>query len=303
VDRSVRDSQLLAIRISLATGAFMLAGKWYAYMITGSTAILSDAAESVVHVIAVIVATYSTWLSHQPPDRSHPYGHDKVTYFSAGTEGFLIILAAAYIIYESLNRLFGTIELRNLDTGTAFVLGASLINLLLGWYLVRTGKRTRSLILIANGKHVLTDSWTSFGVVAGLGLTMFTGWLPWDPLVAIAVALNIVWSGGKLVRQSIAGLMDEGNPVYEQSIRSVLDAEASRRGLQYHALRYRSSGNIVWVEFHLLFPAGTLLEHAHQTATDIERSLTSALPIQLHVVSHLEPREEHEVDHTEDLMH
>ncbi len=289
--------QLFAIRLSLIVGFLMLAGKWYAYAITGSSAILSDAAESVVHIIAVVFATYSMWLSHQPPDSSHPYGHDKVSYFSAGTEGLLIIVAAGYIIYESVVRLFAGIFLQNLDSGTYIIFGASAINLALGAYLVWQGKKSNSLILIANGKHVLTDSWTSFGVVAGLVLTMLTGWLPFDPIVAIAVALNILWSGGKLIRQSIAGLMDEANPALEQSIRRVLDEETAKRKLHYHELRYRESGNSIWMEYHLLFPEGTVLEDAHRHATEIELVLTNSLGPSIHIISHLEPAEGHDVVH------
>ena len=206
-----RKGQLFAIRLSFSVGVLMLLIKWYAYSITGSSAILSDAAESVVHIIGVAFAVFSLWLSLQPADRSHPYGHDKISYFSAGAEGGLIVIAAFYIIYVSVKRLLFGIELNNLDKGTYFTLGASIINLFLGGYLVWKGKKTKSIILVANGKHVLTDSWTSFGVVAGLSLTLLTGWLPFDPIVAIIAALNILWTGGKLLRQSAGGLMDESN--------------------------------------------------------------------------------------------
>ncbi len=303
MDKELRSQQSFAIRLSLAVGLLMLAAKWYAFIVTGSSAILSDAAESVIHILAVVFAAFSTWLSHQPADQSHPYGHEKVTYFSAGIEGSLIILAACYIFYESISKLAGTIELQNLDTGTYLILGASLINLFLGLFLIARGKTTHSLILVANGKHVLTDSWTSFGVVAGLFLTMVTGWLAFDPLVAIAVALNIVWSGGKLIRQSVGGLMEEGNPEYERLIRTVLDEETARLGLRYHEVRYREVGTMLWVEFHLLFPHGTLLEVAHQNATDIERAVTTALSIPVRIVSHLESLEAHENDHPPVLRH
>ncbi len=196
--------KFFAIRVSFAFGLLMLVMKWYAYHLTGSSAILSDAAESIVHIIGVAFAVFSLWLTLQPADASHPYGHSKISYFSAGFEGGLIILAAAYIIFISIQRLITGIELTNLDKGAYFTFGASVINLFLGWFLVWKGKKTNSLILVANGKHVLTDSWTSFGVVAGLGLTLLTGWLPFDPLIAIIAALNILWSGGNLIRQSIA---------------------------------------------------------------------------------------------------
>lgn len=276
----------------------MLGGKWYAFLITGSSAILSDAAESVVHVIAVGFAAFSVWLSHRPPDETHPYGHDKITYFSAGVEGVLIVLAAGFIVYEAGSKLLAGVQITNLDTGTYVVLSASVINLALGAFLVWQGKRTRSLILVANGKHVLTDSWTSFGVVAGLVLVMLTGWLPFDPLIAMAVAANIVWTGVKLIRQSVGGLMDEGNSELERSIRAVLDGATSVRKLRYHELRYRASGNSLWVEYHLLFPGQSTLEDAHRLATEIEVHLMAALPQGVRVISHLEPEESHDAVHS-----
>ncbi len=301
--KSIVSQQQFAIRLSLAVGVLMLFGKWYAYGITGSAAILSDAAESVVHIIAVGFAAYSLWLSLQPADRSHPYGHEKIGFFSAGLEGSLIIIAAIYIFYESIIKLIGGTPLLNLDTGTMIIFGASVVNLLLGGFLVWQGKRTNSLILRANGKHVLTDSWTSFGVVAGLILTQVTGWMPFDPLVAMAVAANILWEGGKLVRQSVGGLMDEANPEMEKKIRAVLDRETSIRNLQYHELRYRDGGNSVWIEFHLLFPKGTMLESAHVISTEIETLLSAELEYRSHIVSHLEPIDDHDRQHPEKLRH
>ena len=294
-----RKGQLFAIRLSFSVGVLMLLIKWYAYSITGSSAILSDAAESVVHIIGVAFAVFSLWLSLQPADRSHPYGHDKISYFSAGAEGGLIVIAAFYIIYVSVKRLLFGIELSNLDKGTYFTLGASIINLFLGGYLVWKGKKTKSIILVANGKHVLTDSWTSFGVVAGLSLTLLTGWLPFDPIVAIIAALNILWTGGKLLRQSAGGLMDESNSELEKSIHKIIDNETSTRGLKYHQLRFRESGNTVWIEFHLLFSKGTLLDDAHQSATEIETSLKKMLNTSVNVVTHLEPLERHDEIHKE----
>ncbi len=300
---TVRQQQLFAIRLSLAVGVLMLVGKWYAYSITGSAAILSDAAESVVHIVAVAFAAYSMWLSYQPADESHPYGHDKISFFSAGIEGGLIILAAMFIIYESVLKLVTGIVLENLDSGTWIIFGASVINLGLGGFLVWRGKKSNSLILIANGKHVLTDSWTSFGVVFGLLLTQLTGWLPFDPIVAMMVALNILWEGGKLVRQSVGGLMDEANPELEKKIHDVLRTETEKKGLIYHQLRYRDSGISVWMEFHLLFPKGTLIEDAHEQSTEIETMLAKAVGQKTHIITHLEPIEDHDKLHPDELKH
>ncbi len=300
---SIKQQQQFAIRLSLTVGVLMLIAKWYAFIITGSAAILSDAAEWVVLIFAVAFAPYRMWLSYQPPDNRHLYGHDKVSFFSAGIEGGLIIIAALFIIYESVLKFIAGIRLENLESGTYIILGASVINLALGGFLVWRGKKSNSLILIANGKHVLTDSWTSFGVVAGLLLTQFTGWLPFDPLVAIAVAVNILWEGGKLVRQSVGGLMDEANPELEKKVHEILERETAQRKLQYHELRYRDSGNSVWIEFHLLFPKGTMLEDAHSVSTEIETVLSNALEHKSHIVTHLEPIDDHDVVHPAELLH
>lgn len=298
-----QQQQQFAIRLSLVVGIAMLVGKWYAYLITNSAAILSDAAESVVHIVAVAFAAYSMWLTFKPADDSHPYGHGKISFFSAGTEGFLIILAAVFIIYEAVKKLLYGITLENLDTGTYFIFGASVVNLALGGFLVWRGRRTKSLILVANGKHVLTDSWTSFGVVAGLLLVLWTDWLLFDPIIAILVALNILREGGKLIRKSVGGLMDEADHDTEQKVRTILEEETGKRDLRYHELRCRNAGTSIWIEFHLLFPASTLLEAAHHISTDIEKQLHDRLEYAVHITTHLEPIDRHDEIHTEGLKH
>ncbi len=292
-----RSQQKFAIRVSLVIGFLMLIGKGYAYLITGSAAILSDAAESVVHVVAVSFAAFSLWLSMRPADESHPYGHEKVSYFSAGTEGAMIIIAAFYIIYESIHKWSHGLALQNLGEGTLFTTGATLINAALGAYLVWQGKRHKSLILVANGKHVLTDSWTSFGVIVGLFLVMWTGWLPFDPILAILVALNILWSGGKLIRQSVGGLMDERDPKVEQMLRRALNEETAKRGLDYHEFRSRNTGISIWIDVHLLFPKNTSIETAHWQATEIEGAIKARVPVPMVITTHLEPIERHDETH------
>jgi cation diffusion facilitator family transporter len=266
-------------------------------MITGSAAILSDAAESVVHVVAVSFAAYSLSVSHRPPDRTHLYGHDKISFFSAGFEGAMIVIAALYIIYVSIQKWILGLELQNLGWGTLLIALAAVINGALGWYLLWVGKKKRSLILEANGRHVLTDCWTSAGVIIGLCLAMLTGWLQLDPLIAICVALNILWSGGKLMRQSIGGLMDEVDPMTGAQIRQLLNRMSVEFGVQYHGLRYRNAGNTLWVEFHLLFAKGTPLESAHKIATSIEEGIERELPSRTEVITHLETIEDHEEVH------
>jgi cation diffusion facilitator family transporter len=290
--------QRFAMRLSLGLGVFMLASKTLAYWITGSAAILSDAAESVVHVVAVSFAAYSLWMSLKPPDRTHLYGHDKISFFSAGFEGAMIVMAALYIILVSIQKWIAGLKLENLGTGTGLILLASLINGALGFYLVSTGKKHGSLILEANGRHVLTDCWTSVGVFLGLVMAMLTGWLPLDPIVAILVALNILWSGGHLIRRSIGGLMDEVDPVVEARLKQLLDRLTGQFGLRYHGLRHRSTGNTIWVEVHLLFPKGIPLESAHALATQIEEEISREMPNRTEVITHLETSEDHaEVHH------
>lgn len=289
--------QKRAMRLSLVIGVLMLAGKWYAYVLTNSAAILSDAAESVVHVVAVAFAAFSLWLAFRPADSRHRYGHDKVSFFSAGVEGLLIVLAAVVILYEAIRRWIEGLELRNLGVGAAWVAAAAIVNLALGLYLVSQGKRHRSRILVANGKHVLTDSWTSLGVIVGVLLVLWTGWLPFDPILAILVAINILWSGGKLVRESVGGLMDESDPEVHDAVVEVLRRETAARGLEWHELRHRNSGIGMWIDFHLLFPATTSIERAHRQATEIEAAIHAAVPGPVHVTTHLEPAESHEEAH------
>ena len=288
---------MLAIRVSLAVGFLMLAGKGYAYVITGSAAILSDFAESIVHVVAVSFAAFSLWLSIRPADESHPYGHEKVGFFSAGTEGAMIVIAAVYIIYAAVDKWLHGLQLDNLGEGTFFTAAATLINGALGAFLVWQGKKYRSLILTANGKHVLTDSWTSLGVIVGLVLVMLTGWRPFDPILAILVALNILWSGGKLIRQSVGGLMDERDPKVEQILRRALNEETRKRGLDYHEFRSRNTGTSVWVDLHLLFPKDTSLGVAHWKATEIEGAVRAQMTVPIIFTTHLEPVEFHDETH------
>jgi cation diffusion facilitator family transporter len=303
MDSSVADSkdvhpQRLAMRLSLGVGFFMLASKVVAYGLTGSAAILSDAAESVVHVVAVSFAAYSLWLSIKPPDHSHLYGHDKISFFSAGFEGAMIVMAAIYIIYVALQKWMAGLELEYLGLGTGLIVLASLINGALGFFLIAMGKKHGSLILEANGRHVLTDCWTSIGVVIGLTLAMLTGWLEFDPLVAILVALNILWSGGQLIRRSIGGLMDEVDPAVEAQLKKFLDSLTAQLGLQFHGLRHRSTGNTLWVEFHLLFPVNMALISAHALATKIEEDLEQWWTGRIEVLTHLETLEDHQQIHS-----
>jgi cation diffusion facilitator family transporter len=286
-----------AMALSLAFGLLMLLAKTAAYLVTGSAAILSDASESVVHVIAVGFAAFSLRLSVRPADQRFHYGYERVSFFSAGFEGAMIILAGIYIIVVAARKWMAGLQLQNLGAGAILVAAAAVINAVLGWYLVRTGRRANSLILEANGKHILADSWTSFGVVGGLVLVLWTGWKPFDPLLAIAVALNILWSGGQLVARSVGGLMDYSDPATGDTLSEKLDAVCADLGVQYHAVRFRHTGYRLLVDLHLLFPFHTPLGEAHRIATAVEQRLPQALGVPAEVTTHLESLEDHSIIH------
>jgi cation diffusion facilitator family transporter len=295
-----RQSLLWSINLSLGVGMLMLLLKFTAYWFTGSSAILSDAAESIVHVVAVAFAAYSLRLSFKPADASHPYGHSKISFFSAGVEGALIAVAALFIIYSSVRSWMSGLVLENLGLGTALTAVAVAVNGALGAYLIQAGRRRNSLILVANGKHVLTDCWTSLGVVIAVVLTMFTGWLPWDPIFGILMALNILWSGYGLVRESVAGLLDEADPAVRAEIERILTDETERRGIRYHEVRHRHSGAGHLVDVHLLFPESTPIGEAHRAATEIETILAQSIQPHAEVQTHLEPMESHDSAHSAD---
>jgi len=294
---SDRRTLLFAMNLSLVIGLLMFAMKMGAYLLTGSSAILSDAAESVVHVAAVIFASLSMRLSFRPADRDHLYGHAKISFFSVGFEGAMIILAAVYIIYESVHKWRAGLELWNLGPGLILTAAAVVINGGLGAYLVWLGRRRNSRILEANGKHTLTDCWTSIAVLVGLLLVLTTRWLPFDPICGILMACNILWSGGSLVKSAFSGLMDKADPEAHKTLVGILERETKARGLGYHDLRHRNTGDAHSVEFHLLFQEGETLQHAHRIATEIEREIEDSLQPRAFVTTHLECASDHEAAH------
>lgn len=294
----VRDMQF-AMQLSLAVGVLMLLGKVTAYFMTHSAAILSDAAESVVHVVAVAFAAFSLRLSGKPAAPQFLYGYERITFFSAGFEGAMVILAAIAILAAAIQKWITGLKLENLGTGALLVIAAGILNAALGYYLLRVGRRNRSLILEADGKHVLTDSWTSFGVMAGLGLVMLTHWKPLDPLVAILVAMNILWSGGHLMWRSARGLLDYGDPATGRRIREQLDNICTELGLNYHGVRFRTTGYREIIEVHLLFAHLTPVGEAHRLATVLEERLPKELGIPAEVITHLESLEDHADVHSE----
>lgn len=285
------------MNISLLIGFLMLALKWTAYMLTGSIAIFSDAMETIVHIAAVGFAWYSLRITYLPADEDHHFGHDKITFFSAGLEGALIILAAIIIIHTAIEKLIQGVTLEQIGYGTALTATAAVINTLLGIYLVKTGKNNSSLIIEANGRHILTDAWTSAGAIAGLLLAYLTGAFWIDPLMALFFGANIIFEGGKLIRRSIQGLMDKTDPELFISTQKILNETCKALGITYHRLRLRMSGNIVYIDFHLQFPDDTSIESAHLQATDIEHIIQQSISHPCDIVTHLESTSHHPPDH------
>ena len=281
-----------AMTLALAVGGLLMAVKFVAYFITGSAAILSDAFESIINVVASGFVLYSIYLSHQPPDKSHPYGHGKIEYFAVGFEGALIILAAGAILYKAIPAFFQVRTIARLDLGIILVIGASAVNLAVGIFLIRTGRRTRSAPVEADGKHLITDVYTSVGVIIGLVLVRVTGWLWWDPLAACAVAVNIVITGWHLVKESYGRLMDEADPELLERIVEILNQHRHPDWIDIHQLRTRYYGNKVHVDFHLVVPRSLGLLEAHLEAKEIEEKLLSSLVEVEEVIVHVDPCED-----------
>jgi cation diffusion facilitator family transporter len=290
------NEQKRMMNFSLAAALVLLGAKVTAAVITGSSAIYSDAAESVVHFLAVCFAVWALRLAHKPADETHHFGHDKVAFLSAGFEGAMISAAALLIFYEAVRQMIFGVSIENIGFGAAITGAAAAVNLVLGLSLVALGKRSGSPLLRANGMHVLTDVWSSVAVLIALGLYKSTGWVWWDPIAAMLAALNILRIGYKLIRESLGGLLDESDPAMEKNIRDLLDAEVAKRGLSYHNLRHRHSGRTHWIEFHLVFDDLLTVGQAHEAATEIEASVAALLHPDGRVISHLEPKsaEHHE---------
>ena len=277
----------LAIAAAVATMALKFAG----YALTGSVGLLSDAIESSAKLLTAIVALFAVWYAARPADRTHNYGHEKVEFFAAGIEGALVLVAAVSVAWISASRLFTPHELEGLTAGLVVSVVASAVNLAVGRHLIAVGRRTHSIALAADGRHLITDVVTSAGVVIGLILVGITGrdWL--DPALGLLVALNIVWTGISLLRISVHGLMDRALPVAEElAVRDAITA-ALLPGETYHALRTRESGSRRFADFHLLVPGAMSVHGAHEAARRVEHAVEAAIP-QLEVTIHVEPIED-----------
>lgn len=263
--------------------------KMLAWWITGSVGLLSDALESFVNLGAALLALWMLRLSAMPPDEAHPFGRTKAEYFASGAEGALIVVAAASIAATAVPRL---LEPRPLDTpllGIGLSALASVVNLLTASVLLRASNLHHSIALEADAHHLLTDVWTSAGVIAGVALVAVTGWLRLDPIVALAVAVNIVWTGAKLMRRSIAGLLDAAIADGElESVTRVLDDYRAREGVAFHAVRTRRAGVRRFVSFHLLVPNDWTVARAHDLSEEIEERIRQVVP-NVTTLTHIEP--------------
>jgi len=285
--RSLRRYAWLSIAAAVATIALKAA----AYLVTGSVGLLSDALESFVNLAGALMALWMLSLAARPPDANHAYGHGKAEYFSSGVEGGLILIAAISIAVTAVERLLNPRPLEQVGLGLGVSVVASAINLGVSLVLMRAARQYDSITLKANAHHLMTDVWTSAGVLLGVGLVVVTGWLWLDPVVALAVAANIVWTGTKIVHASVQGLMDVALPAEEQErIKSVLERYVSEE-VNYHALRTRQSGPRRFVSVHILVPGAWSVMDGHDLVERIEADLRATLPM-LSVLTHLEPLED-----------
>ena len=281
--------RLIAISLSLFVGAALMLSKFYVYWLTSSSAVLSDALESIINVVASGFALGSVILSAKPPDPSHPYGHGKIEYFSAGFEGALIIFAAFGIFWTAWPQLLQPHELPHLGLGLLVLLGASVVNLALALGLVRIGRRTHSLILVADGKHLLTDVYTSAGVLLGLVMVHQSGWYWLDGGVACLVAINILVVGTKLVMKSFSGLMHASDPALLDELSELIARHRKPTWIEVHRLRAWRAGNRIHADFHLILPRDMTLEAAHNEASLLQDILNTHLGGTIESVIHVEP--------------
>jgi cation diffusion facilitator family transporter len=275
----------LSVVAALAT----IALKTLAWWLTGSVGLLSDALESFVNLAAALLAVSMLRLAAAPPDEGHQYGHSKAEYFSAGTEGALIVLAAGGIFATALPRLIHPQPLETAVLGLGISAAATAINLAMALILGRAGRRHHSITLEADGKHLMTDVWTSIGVITGVALVFATGWLVLDPLIALAVAAYIIWTGVGLMRRSVSGLLDAAiSPDDQGAITKLFDEYSRRYGISFHALRTRQAGARRFVSFHLLVPDAWTVAQAHQLSEEIEARIRERVP-SASVDTHIEP--------------
>ncbi len=273
--------------LSIGAAVITITLKTIAYFLTGSVGLLSDALESVVNLVGAMMALAMLTIAARPADEDHTYGHSKAEYFSSGVEGALILIAAISIVITAIPRLFTPKPLEQVGLGLGVSVAASLVNLVVALILSKAAKSYNSITLEADAQHLMTDVWTSVGVLAGVGLVALTGWQRLDPIVAFIVAANIVWSGVRIVRKSALGLMDTALPIKEQTILKSILEKYTQNGVEYHALRTRESGSRQFVSFHVLVPGKWSVHRGHKLLESIEADVRRALPSAT-VFTHLE---------------
>jgi cation diffusion facilitator family transporter len=278
--------------LSIVAAVATIALKGVAWWITDSVGLLSDALESVVNLAGALMALAMLSIAEQPADDGHAYGHGKAEYFSSGFEGLLILVAAIVIGVSALGRLLRPEPLSGVGAGLVISFAASLLNLLVARVLLSAGREHRSLTLEADAQHLMTDVWTSAGVIAGVGATALTGLLWLDPLIALLVDANIVWTGWKLIRRSMSGLMDGALPPEDHArVQDILARYRAAENIDYHALRTRESGARRFVELHVLVPGAWSVRRGHDLAERLENDIRAVLP-RTTVMTHVEPEED-----------
>jgi cation diffusion facilitator family transporter len=279
------------IALSIGAAVITIALKVAAYLLTNSVGLFSDAAESVINLIAALAAFWALTVADRPPDEEHTYGHTKAEYFSSGLEGALILVAAGAIAITALNRFLHPQPLQNIGIGLFIALLSAAINGGMAVALIRAGQRLRSITLRADGYHLLADVWTTGGVLVGVLLVQFTGLLWLDPLVAMLVALNIAWTSFRLIRETAHGLLDTALPADDQAVIKDVLARYEREGIHFHAVRTRVSGQRRFVSMHVLVPGSWTIHDGHELCERIEYDIRSRLP-KITVFTHLEPVED-----------
>jgi cation diffusion facilitator family transporter len=279
------------VTLSIGAALLTMAIKFAAYLLTGSVGLLSDAAESLVNLAAALIAFWALSVAARPPDEEHAYGHTKVEYFSSGAEGALILLAAATIVYAAIPRLIHPQPIERPGLGLALAVVGAAINGGVGWVLLQAGRRLRSISLEADARHLFTDVLTTAAVVVAVFLVVVTGIQRLDPIIALLVAANIIWTGVRLLRQTGAGLLDPALPTADQELIASTLAPYREQGIEFHALRTRQSGARRFISLHVLVPGDWSVQRGHDLCEHIEADIRQALPDST-VFTHLEPRED-----------
>ncbi len=295
--RAMQAERMRAGRMALLIGALIFAAKFLAYMLTGSTAVFADAMESTINIVSAGMLVLALAIAARPPDPSHPYGHGKIEFLSAGIEGTAILFAALVIGVESVHELLAGPVLHDLDVGLALLAVSAAANATLGVHLTRTGERTRSEALRADGRHVLADVWTSVGVIGGLFVVHLTGWMWADPWIAIVVAIHVAWEGYRLLVDSLRGLMDEADQGLIESTVATLEEAREPAWIDIHSLRGWRSGARRHIDFHMTVPRYFDVDRIHAIHDRVELALLDGDEHGGDVVVHFDPCDDSECHH------